>query len=73
RIPAFVKLQRTIVQHRARILAAIEHSLSNGRIDAVNTKILLLIRVAFGFRSTDALIGLAMLTLGGHRPRLPGR
>ncbi|MFV0434399.1 MAG: transposase, partial [Leucobacter sp.] len=73
RIPAFVKLQRTIVQHRARILAAIEHRLSNGRIEAVNTKIRLLMRVAFGFRSTDALIGLAMLTHGGHRPRLPGR
>ncbi|MFV0432761.1 MAG: ISL3 family transposase, partial [Leucobacter sp.] len=73
RIPAFVKLQRTIVQHRARILAAIEHRLSNGRIEAVNTKIRLLMRVAFGFRSTDALIGLAMLTLDGHRPRLPGR
>lgn len=73
RIPAFVKLQRTIVQHRDRILAAIEHRLSNGRIEAVNTKIRLLTRVAFGFRSTDALIGLAMLTLGGYRPRLPGR
>lgn len=73
RIPTFVRLQRTIVAHRDRILAAIEHRLSNGRIEAVNTKIRLLTRVAFGFRSTDALIGLAMLTLGGHRPRLPGR
>lgn len=73
RIPVFVKLQRTIVQHRDRILAAIEHHLSNGRIEAVNTKIRLLTRIAFGFRSTDALTSLAMLTLGGHRPRLPGR
>ena len=30
-------------------------------------------RVAFGFRWTDTLIGLAMLTPGGHRLRLPGR
>ena len=30
-------------------------------------------RVAFGFRDTDALIGLAMLSLGGYRPDLPGR
>jgi transposase len=29
RIPAFVKLQKSIVKHRARILAAIEHNLSN--------------------------------------------
>lgn len=29
RIPSFVKLQRTIVTHRAEILASIEHGLSN--------------------------------------------
>lgn len=73
RIPAFVKLQRSIVKHRDRILAAIEHGLSNGLIESVNTKIRLITRVAFGFRSTDSLIALAMLTLGGHRPALPGR
>ena len=44
-----------------------------GRIESVNTKIRLLTRIAFGFRSPDALIALAMLTLGGHRPSLPGR
>jgi hypothetical protein len=47
--------------------------LSNGLIESTNTKIRLLIRVAFGFRNTDALIALAMLTLGGYRPDLPGR
>ena len=73
RIPAFVKLQRSIVKHRERILAAIEHGLSNGRIESVNTKIRLITRVAYGFRSPDALIALAMLTLGTHRPALPGR
>ena len=73
RIPAFVKLQRSIVKHRERILAAIEHGLSNGRIESVNTKIRLITRVGFGFRSPQALIALAMLALGGHRPCLPGR
>jgi hypothetical protein len=29
--------------------------------------------MAFGFHSAEALIALAMLTLGGHRPTLPGR
>jgi transposase len=33
----------------------------------------LITRVAFGFRSPEALIALAMLNLGGHRPTLPGR
>lgn len=73
RIPAFVKLARSIRGHRASILAAIEHGLSNGRIESVNTKIRLITRVAFGFKSPEALIALAMLNLGGHRPTLPGR
>ena len=73
RIPAFIDLQRRIIKHRDSILAAIEHGLSNGRIESVNTKIRLITRVAFGFRSPEALIALAMLNLGGHRPTLPGR
>ena len=52
RIPAFVKLQKSIVKHRARILAAIEHNLSNGLIESTNTKIRLITRIAFGFKST---------------------
>lgn len=51
RIPAFVKLQKSIVTHRARILAAIEHGLSNGLIESTNTKIRLITRIAFGFHS----------------------
>ena len=73
RIPAFVDLQRRIVKHRASILAAIEHGLSNGRIESVNTKIRLITRIAFGFATPESLIALAMLSLGGHPPALPGR
>ena len=73
RIDAFVRLQRSIVTHRDAILASIEHGLSNGRIESMNTKIRLITRIAFGFASPDALIALAMLSLGGHRPALPGR
>jgi transposase len=73
RIPAFVKLQKSIVKHRPRILAAIEHGLSNGLIESTNTKIRLITRMAYRFHSAGALIALAMLNLGGHRPALPGR
>ncbi len=59
RIPAFVKLQRSIVKHRTAILASIEHGLSNGRIESINTRIRLITRIAFGFKSSDALIALA--------------
>lgn len=33
----------------------------------------ILTRIAFGFRSAEALVAMAMLTLSGHRPALPGR
>ena len=73
RIPAFVKLAYSITDHRAGIDAALTNELSNARVESVNTKLRLLTRIAFGFRSPDALIGLAMLSLGGCCPPLPGR
>ncbi|WP_179670126.1 ISL3 family transposase [Nocardioides thalensis] len=73
RIESSVRLQSRIVYYRTEILASIEHGLSNGLIESVNTKIRLITRMAFGFKSSDALIALAMLNLGGHRPVLPGR
>ncbi|MFM8156467.1 MAG: transposase [Actinomycetes bacterium] len=47
--------------------------LSNALVESTNTKIRVLTRVAFGFHSAEALIALAMLSLGDHRPALPGR
>lgn len=73
RIPTFVKLQQRIVKHRDRILAAIEHNLSNGLVESTNTKIRLITRMAYGFASPQPLIALALLSLGGHRPVLPRR
>jgi hypothetical protein len=72
RIPGFVELQRRIGRHRTAIDAALEHGLSQGLIESTNTKLRVLTRIAFGFRSPDALIALAMLALGGHGPSLPG-
>jgi transposase len=73
RIPAFVRLAKTISAHRAAIQAALTEWLSNALVESTNTKIRLLTRVAFGFRSPDALIALAMLSVGGLCPPLPGR
>jgi transposase len=73
RIPAFVELGRKIKRHRPAIDAALDHGLSNALIESVNTKIRLITRIAFGFKDPHALIALAMLSLGGHRPDLPGR
>jgi transposase len=73
RIPVFIELARRIVKHRDTIDAALDHGLSQGLIESTNTKIRVLTRIAFGFHNPAALIALAMLALGGHRPTLPGR
>jgi transposase len=73
RLEPFVKLARTITEQRAGIYAAIENGLSNARVEAINTQIRLITRRAFGFHTPNALIALAMLTLGGLCPPLPGR
>jgi transposase len=73
RIPAFVQLAAKIARHRAGIVAALTERLSNALVESVNTKLRVLMRVAFGFHSPQALIALAMLALGGLCPDLPGR
>jgi len=71
RIPSFVELGRRISKHREAIDAALDHRLSNGLVESTNTKIRLLTRIAFGFKSPEAMITLAMLNLGGYCPPLP--
>jgi transposase len=71
RLASFVKLARTITAQRAGIIAAIEHGLSNARVEAINTQIRMITRRAFGFHSPGALIALAMLSLAGLCPPLP--
>ena len=73
KLPSFVKLARTIRTHRAGIEATLRLGLTNARIEAVNTTLRLICRRADGFHSAPALIALAMLTVGGLRPALPGR
>jgi transposase len=71
RLEPFCKLARTVTEQRAGIVAAIEHRLSNARVEAINTQIRLITRRAFGFHSPDALIALAMLSLADLCPPLP--
>lgn len=72
-IPAFIKLAKSITKHRDRILASIEHNLSNAIVESTNTKSRVLARMAYGFHSAQALIAIIMLNLGGLDPQLPGR
>jgi len=73
RLEPFVKLARRITQQRSKVEASLRHDLSNARVEQVNTQLRLIIRRAFGFHSYEAPIALAMLSLGGLCPPLPGR
>ncbi len=59
RIPAFVELARKIVKHREAIHVTLDCGLSNALIESTNTKIRLLTRITFAFRSPQALIAVA--------------
>jgi transposase len=73
KLAPFVKVARTIREHRAGIDAALDHGLSNARTEANNNQLRLLTRLACGFHSPAPLIALAMLKLRGLCPPLPGR
>ncbi|MGH8973419.1 MAG: ISL3 family transposase [Acidimicrobiia bacterium] len=73
RIPAFVKLGQRIRKNLPGIRAALTHGLSNALVESTNTKLRLLTRMAFGFKSPEALAALALLDRGGYCPPLPRR
>ena len=73
RLAPFVKLARTIRDQRPGIEAALRNQLSNARTEQINTQIRLITRRGFGYHSQEAVIALAMLSLGGLCPPLPGR
>jgi transposase len=73
RLKPFVKLARTIRQHKHGVLAAIQLGLSNGRLEALNSKVRLISHRAYGFHSADALIAMIYLCCGGIQIALPHR
>jgi len=73
RLPAFVKVGRSIRTNRDGIEAALMNNLSNALVESTNTKIRVLHRMAFGFKKPEHLIALALLDRGGYCPPLPGR
>jgi len=61
RLRPFVRLARTLRQHRAGVLAAIRLGLSNGRLEGLNSKIRLISHRSYGLHSANALIALVYL------------
>lgn len=64
RLAPFVRLGQTIRRHRDGILQAIRLGINQGRTEALNNKVRLITRRAYGFHSADAALALVMLTCG---------
>ena len=71
RLAPFVRCARTMRERRDLILNAVEHQISNGRVEGLNTKVRLVIRRAYGFHSADAALALVMLGAGPIDLKLP--
>ena len=71
RLQPFIRLGRTIRKHREGILAARRLKLSNARAEALNNKVKLIVRRAYGFHSANAALTLVHLTCGLVTPKLP--
>jgi len=71
RLQPFVRLGRTIRKHRQGILAARRLKLSNARAEALNNKVKLITRRAYGFHSAEAALALVHLTCGPITLTLP--
>jgi transposase len=71
RLEPFIRLGKTIRKHRDGILAAIRLGINQGRTEALNNRVRLIIRRAYGFHSAHAALALVMLTCGPITLRLP--
>ena len=71
RLQPFVRLGKTIRKHRSGILAARRLQLSNARAEALNNKVKLIVRRAYGFHSARAALALVHLTCGPITLTLP--
>jgi transposase len=69
----FVKLARTIRKHKPGVLAAIQLGISNGRLEALNSRVRLISHRAHGFHSPQALIAIVYLCCAGAQIDLPPR
>ena len=71
RLKPFIRLGRTIRKHRHGILAARRLKLSNARAEALNNRVKLIVRRAYGVHSANAALALVHLTCGPVKLTLP--
>ena len=68
-----MELQKKIARHLDAIVATEENGLTNARVESVNNKIKVIVRIAYGFRSLDNLFAMVMLRCSRLEVPLPGR
>lgn len=73
RIPEIVAVNKKVRRRKDDIIAAVELGISNARVEAINSKIKVTVKMAYGFRNIDNLIALLMLRCSDIKPQLPGR
>lgn len=71
--PAIRELSKKVRRHKEAIVRAVALGISNARVEAVNNKIKLTVRMGYGFRNIDNLIALVMLRCSNLPITLPGR
>jgi transposase len=71
RIPEFTKLARTLSRYKIPIEATLDGGPSNGRAEALNAQVNVLITRARGFRSATALMNMILFVHGGICPDSP--
>ena len=51
-----VAVEKKVRRRRADIVAAVELGVGNGRVEAINNKIKVTVKMGYGFRNTDNLV-----------------
>lgn len=73
KIRPVVEVEKKVRRRKDDIVAAVDLGISNGRVESINNKVKITVRMAYGFRNTDNLISLVMLRCSDIDPQLPGR
>jgi len=53
------------------VIAAVNLGTGNGRVESINNKIKVGVRMSYGFRNIDSLVSLLMLRCSDEQPALP--
>lgn len=73
KIDKVVEVEKKVRRRREDIVRAVELNIGNARVEAINNKIKVTVKMAYGFRNTDNMIALLMLRCSDVEPQLPWR